>query len=59
MKDTVSITGSTHTDRIHDSAAKHVTGAADYTDDIPQPEGTLHAYLGAAREKAVRKLPSA
>ncbi|MDK3074462.1 xanthine dehydrogenase molybdopterin binding subunit [Sedimentitalea sp. JM2-8] len=48
MKDTVSITGSAHTDRIHDSAIKHVTGAADYTDDIAQPEGTLHAYLGVS-----------
>lgn len=30
----------------HDSCAKHVVGAATYTDDIPTPEGTLHAYLG-------------
>ena len=48
MKDNVSITGSAHTDRIHDSAIKHVTGRADYTDDIAQPEGTLHAYLGVS-----------
>lgn len=48
MKDNVSITGSAHTDRIHDSAIKHVTGQADYTDDIAQPEGTLHAYLGVS-----------
>ena len=48
MKDTVSITGTAHTDRIHDSAAKHVTGTADYTDDIAMPEGTLHAYLGVS-----------
>jgi len=48
MKDNVTITGSAHTDRIHDSAIKHVTGAADYTDDIAQPEGTLHAYLGVS-----------
>lgn len=48
MKDTISITGSAHTDRIHDSAIKHVTGSADYTDDIAQPEGTLHAYLGVS-----------
>ncbi|MEM7319723.1 MAG: molybdopterin cofactor-binding domain-containing protein, partial [Pseudomonadota bacterium] len=48
MKDSVSITGATHTDRIHDSAVKHVTGRADYTDDIAQPEGTLHAYLGVS-----------
>lgn len=48
MKDTVSITGAAHTDQIHDSAIKHVTGQADYTDDIAQPEGTLHAYLGVS-----------
>ena len=30
----------------HDSAHKHVSGQAEYTDDIPEPVGTLHAYLG-------------
>ena len=30
----------------HDSAHKHVAGSADYTDDMVEPEGTLHAYLG-------------
>lgn len=49
MKDDISIRGAVHTDRIHDSAIKHVTGTADYTDDIPQPQGTLHAYLGASK----------
>lgn len=44
--DQAAISGAVHRDRIHDSAAKHVTGRADYTDDIAQPEGTLHAYLG-------------
>lgn len=48
MKDNVSIRGAAHTDRIHDSAAKHVTGAAEYTDDIVEPVGTLHAYLGVS-----------
>ncbi|MEP3332412.1 xanthine dehydrogenase molybdopterin binding subunit [Sedimentitalea sp.] len=48
MKDTVSITGSAHTVHIHDSALKHVTGRADYADDIALPEGTLHAYLGVS-----------
>ncbi|WP_299752970.1 xanthine dehydrogenase molybdopterin binding subunit [Devosia sp.] len=32
----------------HDSAHKHVTGRAEYVDDIPEPTGTLHAYLGTA-----------
>jgi xanthine dehydrogenase large subunit len=30
----------------HESAAKHVTGRAEYIDDIAEPVGTLHAYLG-------------
>jgi xanthine dehydrogenase large subunit len=32
----------------HDSAAKHVTGAAEYIDDIREPEGTLHVAIGLA-----------
>ena len=35
-------------DTPHDSAEKHVTGRADYTDDLPLPDGALHAYLGLA-----------
>ena len=30
----------------HESAHLHVTGDALYTDDIPVPEGTLHAAVG-------------
>jgi xanthine dehydrogenase large subunit len=30
----------------HESALLHVAGAAPYTDDIPEPMGTLHAALG-------------
>ncbi len=30
----------------HDSAIKQVAGRADYVDDLIEPEGTLHAYLG-------------
>ncbi|MEM9147337.1 MAG: xanthine dehydrogenase molybdopterin binding subunit [Pseudomonadota bacterium] len=30
----------------HDSALGHVTGAARYIDDLPEPAGTLHAALG-------------
>ncbi|WP_170783371.1 xanthine dehydrogenase molybdopterin binding subunit [Ruegeria lacuscaerulensis] len=48
MKDNVSIIGAPHTNVNHDSAVKHVTGRADYTDDIALPEGTLHAYLGVS-----------
>jgi xanthine dehydrogenase large subunit len=30
----------------HESARLHVTGRAAYTDDLPEPAGTLHAALG-------------
>ena len=33
-------------DTPHESAERHVTGRADYTDDLVLPQGTLHAYLG-------------
>jgi xanthine dehydrogenase large subunit len=32
----------------HDSAQLHVTGEARYTDDIPEPIGTLHAAVGVS-----------
>ncbi len=32
----------------HDSAVKHVTGAAVYVDDIPTPRGTLYVVPGGA-----------
>jgi len=38
--------GALHQSTTHDSAAKHVSGRADYIDDIPEPAGTLHAVLG-------------
>jgi xanthine dehydrogenase large subunit len=40
------IRGGVHTGERHDSAIKHVTGRAEYADDINEPVGTLHAYLG-------------
>lgn len=36
----------THQSIAHDSAAKHVSGTAEYADDITEPTGTLHAALG-------------
>ena len=30
----------------HDAAALHVSGSAQYTDDIPTPENTLHLVFG-------------
>ena len=46
MKHNAPTTDVTHTDLAHESAVKHVTGRANYTDDIAEPAGTLHAYLG-------------
>jgi len=40
------ISGSVHTDLRHDSAHKHVSGEADYIDDMVVPEGTLHMAAG-------------
>ncbi|WP_353475604.1 xanthine dehydrogenase molybdopterin binding subunit (plasmid) [Salipiger sp. H15] len=48
MKHQPSIRGAVHEDRQHDSAIKHVRGLAEYTDDIAEPVGTLHAYLGVS-----------
>ncbi len=47
---TKGLKGITHQAIPHDSAAKHVTGSANYADDIPEPVGTLHAYLGLAEQ---------
>jgi xanthine dehydrogenase large subunit len=59
--------GRLHEPTPHDSAAKQVAGRADYVDDLTEPEGTLHAYLGLAGKAhaeiasldldAVRKAP--
>ena len=49
MKDETAIRGQAHQDTIHDSAIKHVTGRADYTDDLAEPHGLLHAYLGLSQ----------
>jgi xanthine dehydrogenase large subunit len=38
--------GRLHESTPHDSAIKQVAGRADYVDDLTEPEGTLHAYLG-------------
>ena len=32
----------------HESATLHVSGEARYTDDLPEPAGTLHAAIGVA-----------
>ncbi len=48
------IRGGVHVEQRHDSAHKHVTGRAEYTDDISEPVGTLHAYLGLSDRRTPR-----
>ena len=43
-----------HTGKHHDSAARHVSGRAEYIDDIAEPAGTLHACLGLSRRAHAR-----
>jgi xanthine dehydrogenase large subunit len=40
------VAGAAHQDTIHESAIKHVTGRAEYTDDLPELAGTLYGALG-------------
>ena len=42
----VVINGSMHESLKHDSAHKHVTGSADYIDDIPEAANMAHGALG-------------
>jgi len=37
-------------EKSHDSATKHVSGLANYTDDIIEPSGTLHGAIGWSKE---------
>ena len=48
MKDDPRIRGTAHDSLAHDSAIKHVTGRAEYTDDLTEPADCLHAYIGGA-----------
>ncbi|MGH6761105.1 MAG: xanthine dehydrogenase molybdopterin binding subunit [Phyllobacterium sp.] len=43
------IRGGVHEQEKHESGHKHVAGSAEYIDDIPEPSGTLHAYLGLSQ----------
>lgn len=38
----------------HDSALRHVTGAAVYVDDLPEPPGLLHVHLGMSTRAHAR-----
>ena len=35
---------------IHDSGKKHVTGFAEYTDDINEPQNTLYGAIGWSKK---------
>ena len=48
------ISGGVHGDVVHDSAHKHVNGAALYVDDIPEPPGLLHAAFGQSARAHAR-----
>ena len=45
------ISGGVHQERRHDSAHLHVSGQAQYIDDLPEPVGCLHLYV-AMSERA-------
>jgi xanthine dehydrogenase large subunit len=49
--------GRIHESLAHDSGIKHVSGRAEYIDDMVEPEGTLHAYL-ALSERAHAEIVS-
>jgi xanthine dehydrogenase large subunit len=46
MTNVTNIKGGVHQTQKHDSAHKHVSGLAEYIDDINEPTGLLHAYFG-------------
>ena len=52
MSDT--IIGAVREPRRHDSGHKHVSGQAVYIDDLPEPVGLLHVYLGISTEAHAR-----
>ena len=53
MGDTT-IRGRVGTSQPHESADLHVSGEARYTDDIPEPQGTLHAAIGVSSKAHAR-----
>ena len=48
------IKGRVGTSLPHESADLHVCGEARYTDDIPEPRGTLHAAIGVSSRPHAR-----
>ncbi len=48
------IRGAVGSSFVHDSAYLHVTGEALYTDDLPEPQGLLHAAIGTSPQAHAR-----
>ena len=48
------IEGGVNQSPAHDSAHKHVSGAALFIDDIPEPAGLVHVYLGLSTQAHAR-----
>ena len=46
--------GTAHRAYPHESAHLHVTGSAEYVDDIPEPNGTLYAAVGLSERAHAR-----
>ena len=49
-----SVRGGVHQAHAHDSARRHVTGEAAYIDDLSEPAGLLHVYLGISEKAHAR-----
>jgi xanthine dehydrogenase large subunit len=50
------IDGGAHAPVAHDSAERHVSGAAVYVDDIPEPKGMVHVHLASSPHAHARIL---
>jgi len=53
-KDKAAIDGGVHASLRHDSGHKHVCGTAIYTDDIPEPPGTLQIHIAQSTRAHAR-----
>ncbi|MBT8084498.1 MAG: xanthine dehydrogenase molybdopterin binding subunit [Woeseia sp.] len=53
-RNATSVAGAAGTAIPHDSAHLHVSGEATYTDDIPEPRGTLHLAVGMSKHAHAR-----
>ena len=54
MADSAEALGALHSAIAHDSAGKHVAGEALYIDDLPEPAGLLHLFVGQSARAHAR-----